>query len=90
MGMKMQIELTNLYGLNVYTDRGVKVGQVNDVAIDVNERKVSGIAIGDVNNDLFDIGGGRGIVIPHRWVVAVGDVVIVRHMSMRVEEEAAA
>ncbi|MHC1565013.1 MAG: PRC-barrel domain-containing protein [Candidatus Syntropharchaeales archaeon] len=88
--MKMQIELTNLYGLNVYTDRGVRVGQVNDVTIDVNERKVSGIAIGDVNDDLFDIGGGKGIVIPHRWVVAVGDIVIVRHMSMRVEEEAAA
>ncbi|OFV68641.1 photosystem reaction center subunit H [Methanosarcinales archaeon] len=84
----MQIELTNLYGLNVYTDRGVRVGQVNDVAIDVNERKVSGIAVGNVNRDLFDIGGERGIIIPHRWIVAVGDIVLVRHMSMRVENEA--
>ncbi|OFV66063.1 MAG: photosystem reaction center subunit H [Candidatus Syntrophoarchaeum butanivorans] len=81
------MELTSLYGLNVYTDRGVRVGQVNDVTIDVNERKVSGIAVGDVNRNLFDIGGGRGIVIPHRWIIAVGDIVIVRHMSMRGEGE---
>ena len=73
----MRAEITSLFGLNIYTDAGTYVGKVSDVVIDANERKVTGIAASNVNRDLFDT-TTKGIIIPYRWVVTTGDIVIIR------------
>ncbi|MBN1133781.1 MAG: PRC-barrel domain-containing protein [Methanosarcinaceae archaeon] len=73
----MRAEITSLFGLNIYTDAGTYVGKVSDVVLDANERKVTGIAASNVNRDLFDI-TTKGIIIPYRWVVTTGDIVIIR------------
>lgn len=36
----MQAEVSTMFGLNVYTDKGIYIGKVNDVVLEVNERKV--------------------------------------------------
>ena len=77
----MRIELTSLHGLNVYTDRGTHVGMVDDVIIDANEKKISGLAIGDVNVNMFDI-REKGVIIPYRWVTAIGDVVLIKEVNI--------
>ena len=73
----MRAEITSLFGLNIYTDAGTYVGKVSDVVLDANERKVTGIAASNVNRDLFDI-ATKGIIIPYRWVVTTGDIVLIR------------
>jgi len=73
----MRAEITSLFGLNIYTDAGTYVGKVSDVVLDANERIVSGIAASDINRDLFDI-TTKGVIIPYRWVVTTGDIVIIR------------
>jgi sporulation protein YlmC with PRC-barrel domain len=47
---------------------------------------VSGLALGDVNRDLFDQ-KSKGIVIPYRWVTAIGDIIIIRHLTRNAKAE---
>ena len=81
----MRMELTALNGLEVYTTKGKYVGRVDDIVLDPNERKISGIAIGSVNKDLFDVNakGAKGVVIPYRWITAVGDIVLMRQIESK-------
>ncbi|VVB89723.1 PRC-barrel domain protein [uncultured archaeon] len=76
----MQAEVSTLFGLNVYTDKGVYIGKVNDVVLEVNEKKVSGLAVTKLNPQMFDT-TGKGVVIPYRWVTAVADVILIRHVK---------
>jgi len=87
----MRADITSLFGLNVYTNQGTYVGKVNDLVFDVDERIVSGIALSDINRDIFDV-QTRGVILPYRWVVTPGDIVIIRDVVSRfkkpVKEEA--
>jgi len=76
----MQAEVSTLFGLNIYTEKGVYIGKVNDVVLEVNERKATGLAATKLNPDMFDP-GSKGVVVPYRWVTAVGDVVLIRHVK---------
>ncbi|MDY6965175.1 MAG: PRC-barrel domain-containing protein [Halobacteriota archaeon] len=85
----MKVELTSLYGLNVYTDRGTYVGRVDDIVIDPNEKKISGLAIGSINTNIFDL-ESKGVIIPYRWITAIGDIVLMKEVQLnkRAEEGA--
>ncbi|MDK2826632.1 Sporulation protein YlmC, PRC-barrel domain family [Methanolobus vulcani] len=75
----MRADITSLFGLNIYTETGTYVGKVADLVLDVDERKVRGIAVSDINRDIFDV-TSRGVIIPYRWVVTAGDIVLVRNV----------
>jgi len=38
----MEIQLSSLYGQDLYTDRGIYVGKIEDVSVDIREKRVSG------------------------------------------------
>ncbi len=86
MGFEMNVEITSLLDIEVYTQKGVFVGKVDDVVLDPEKGSVSGLALGDVNKDLFDQ-KGKGIVIPYRWVTAVGDIIVIRHLTRNAKAE---
>lgn len=73
----MRAEITSLFGLNVYTDVGTYIGKVSDLVLDANGRKVSGLAVSEINRDVFEV-PTKGVIIPYRWVVTTGDIVIIR------------
>ena len=75
----MNVDIASLLDQDVYSQRGVFVGRVEDAVLDPENGIVSGLAIRDVNQDLFEKKGGKGIIIPFRWVVAVADIIIIRH-----------
>jgi len=77
----MEIELSSLYGQDIYTDRGVYVGKVEDVSVDIKERRISGLAVRNVNPNAFDVGNKRGVIIPYRWVIAIGDIILIKHVK---------
>lgn len=79
----MRAEVSTLFGLNVYTDKGVYIGKVNDVVLEPNESKISGLAVGNVNKELFDV-SSNGIILPFRWVIAVGDIILTRQISTKI------
>ena len=76
----MNAEITSLLEQDVYTQKGIYVGRVDDAVLDPDNGVVSGLALADLNRDLFD-NKGKGIVIPYRWVTAVGDIIIIRHLK---------
>lgn len=92
-------EITTLVGREVYSNNGVFVGEVEDLRLDLDRQDVTGLALHQLNRELFssEVDGSRGVIIPYRWVQAVGDVVIVNSIVERLsppgdedEEEVAA
>lgn len=75
----MNMDIASLLDQDVYSQKGVFVGRVEDAVLNPENGMVSGLAIRDVNRDLFDQRGGKGIIIPFRWVIAVADIIIIRH-----------
>ncbi|HPJ83535.1 MAG TPA: PRC-barrel domain-containing protein, partial [Methanothrix sp.] len=45
----MRIEITALLDQDVYTQKGIFVGRVDDVVLDPDVGEVSGLALGNVN-----------------------------------------
>ena len=72
-------EITSLVGREVYSNNGVFVGEVEDVRLDLDAESVTGLALTQLNRDLFKshADGARGVIIPYRWVRSVGDVILV-------------
>lgn len=82
----MHAEITSLLGLEVYTQKGVFVGRVDDIVLNPEQGEVSGLALGDLNKDLFDQ-KSKGIIIPYRWITAIGDIIIMRHLTRNAKVE---
>ena len=78
----MRAELTSLFGLNIYTNNGVYVGKLQDLVIDIEEQKITGLAVSDINRELFDL-SSRGVIIPYRWVITAADIIIIRDIVQR-------
>jgi sporulation protein YlmC with PRC-barrel domain len=90
-------EITTLVGREVYSNNGVFVGEIEDVRLDIDNQRVTGLALTELNGELFArrVRGEQGVMIPYRWVRAVGDVVLVNDIIERLkqpedEEEAVA
>ncbi|MFC4552547.1 MULTISPECIES: PRC-barrel domain-containing protein [Halorussus] len=80
-------EITTLVGREVYSNNGVFVGEIEDVRLNVDACAVTGIALGEVNDELFSgvVDGGNGVMLPYRWVRAVGDVVLINDIIERLQ-----
>ncbi|WP_225334229.1 PRC-barrel domain-containing protein [Halomicrobium urmianum] len=83
-------EITTLVGREVYSKNGVFVGEVEDLRLDLKQQTVTGLALHELNHELFraDARSSRGVILPYRWVQAVGDVVIVNDIVERLTEPA--
>ena len=81
-------EITSLVGREVYSNNGVFVGEVEDVRLNLDTEVVNGLALTDLNPELFEnrVSGARGVIIPYRWVRAVGDVVLINDIVERLKE----
>ena len=80
-------KISEIIGKRVYTDSGDYFGEVEEANLVENKVdswriKVSG-GIGSF------LGGARGVVIPHQFVKAIGDVCVVSKASLPMQEEAA-
>ncbi|WP_439026493.1 PRC-barrel domain-containing protein [Haloarchaeobius sp. DT45] len=81
-------EITSLVGREVYSNNGVFVGEIEDVRLNIENRIVTGLALTELNPELFNgrLNGERGVLIPYRWVRAVGDVVLVNDIVERLKQ----
>ncbi|MFB6303306.1 MAG: PRC-barrel domain-containing protein [Haloferacaceae archaeon] len=82
-------EITTLVGREVYSNNGVFVGEVEDVRLDLDREAVTGLALAELNDELFGdrIEAGKGAMVPYRWVRAVGDVVLINDVVERLKED---
>lgn len=81
-------EITTLVGREVYSNNGVFIGEVEDLRLDLGVETVTGLALHRLNDDIFGdrAAGSRGVIVPYRWVRAVGDVVLVNDVVERFRE----
>ncbi len=75
-------EISEIIGLQVYTQNGVFLGNVNNLVVDVDNGSVDGIFVGETNPLLVE--GSRAVSVPYRWVQSVGDIVVLRYFPKRV------
>jgi sporulation protein YlmC with PRC-barrel domain len=81
-------EITALIEHEVYSASGTFVGQVEDLKLDLDAEAVTGLALGRINDEMFEeyAADERGIIVPYRWVRSVGDIVIVNDTIERFDE----
>ncbi|MFW5916782.1 MAG: PRC-barrel domain-containing protein [Halorubrum sp.] len=80
-------EITSLVGREVYSNNGVFVGEIEDVRLDLDAQAVTGLALAELNRELFAgrVERNTGVIVPYRWVRAVGDVVLVNDVIERLD-----
>jgi len=73
-------KVSEIVGKNVFTSDGDFFGQIEDV--NLSDNKIDGwkIKVGQTYLSVF--GGARGVIIPHQFVRAIGDVVIINKTSL--------
>jgi sporulation protein YlmC with PRC-barrel domain len=76
----METQITDLFGLQIYTDKGMFIGEVEDVVIDVDQKKMEALVVGKVNDQLFELKNFKGLKIPYRIISAIDDIVLIRHL----------
>ena len=74
--------LTNLLGLQVYTDRGVYVGVLANVVLDLERKTAEGVFITETNPNIVE--DSVDITIPFRWIQSIGDIVMLKHFPGRI------
>jgi sporulation protein YlmC with PRC-barrel domain len=77
----MKTQITELFGMQVYTDKAVYVGDVDDIVVDVDAKKIDSLAVGNLNSELMELKGSPGVKIPYRIIKCIGDIVLIRHLS---------
>ena len=78
-------KISEVMGKNVFTSEGDYFGQLDDV--NLGENKIDGWKIKIGSGFLSMFGGARGVVIPHQFVRAIGDVLIVNKNSLPAKPE---
>ena len=76
----METQITELFGLQIYMDKVMFVGEVDDVIIDVDGKKIEAVVAGKVNDQLFELKNYKGLKIPYRIISAIDDIVLIRHL----------
>ena len=77
-------KITEVIGRKAYTDTGDYFGEVEEA--NLIENKVDSWRIRITSSMGNFLGGARGVIIPHQFVKAVGDVLIVSRASLPLEE----
>lgn len=77
--------ISEIIGKRVLTSEGDYFGQVEDV--NLLDNKVDGWKIRVGSGFSSILGGARGVIIPHQFVKAIGDVVVINKSSLPVRED---
>ncbi len=77
-------KVSEIIGKKVYTDTGDYFGEIEEG--NLIENKVDSWRIRVAGSMGHFLGGARGVIIPHQFIKAVGDVVIVSRGSLPLEE----
>jgi len=76
----MKWQITDLFGMRIYTDKAVFIGNVEDVIIDIDNKKMASIAVTKINPDIIDLKAFKGVKIPYRLIKEISDIVLIRHI----------
>ncbi len=82
--MPVNVEkLSEMFSKDVFTDKGRYCGQVKNVKIDLDKFRMGSIVLKARKGSYLArmLGGKKGVVIPYQFIKAIGDIVIIKHIS---------
>ena len=79
--------MSEVVGRRVYTDSGDLFGMIEEV--NLMDNKVDGwrIVVARESGMIQVLGGARGIIVPHQFIKAIGDIVIINRNAVPVQTE---
>lgn len=77
LAVNMICELSELIGLEVYTDKAVFLGTVDNAVLSLDKKKVYGLYVSQTNPIMVE--ESRGVLIPFRWIRELGDIVLLSY-----------
>jgi len=81
--MKVQ-KITEVLGTKVYTDAGDFFGEIEEA--NLRDNKIDGWKIKITGSIMSLIGGAKGVIIPHQFVKAIGDIFIINQATLPSQE----
>ena len=75
-------EISEIIGLQVYTSKGIYLGNVDNLIMDVQKKIIESIYIRESNPLLVE--KSMAVAVPYRWVQAIGDIVVLKYFPRRV------
>ena len=75
-------EVTSFLKLPVYTREGRYIGNVHNVFLDLDEKRVCSLLITNTNPAIVE--GTVDVAVPYRWVNAVGDIILLSYFPDKV------
>lgn len=82
-------DVDDMFNKDVFTARGMYCGKISDLEFDLTRFKIRSLVIEAVKGTFLGkmVGGKKGIIVPYPMVQAIGDVVIIRHITAPSAEE---
>ncbi len=76
-------DVGDMFGKDVFTERGFYAGKVSDLEFDLSKFKIKALVIEAARGSMMEklIGDKKGIIIPYAMINAIGDVVLVKHFG---------
>lgn len=85
----MITKLSKVFGKEIYTSSGARVGRIADVAIDVDTRRVSDIFISNLDQTFqkkHSLEGKSGVIFSYSGIKNVQDIVIISEIKLGLKE----
>jgi len=73
-------KISEVIGNKVYTDSGDFFGEIEEA--NLSDNRIDGWRIKVGGSVISMIGGARGVIIPHQFVKAVGDVFLINRAAL--------
>jgi sporulation protein YlmC with PRC-barrel domain len=78
----MQIEITSLYNLEVYTQKGLYLGRISEILVDMNKYAVYELILSETNPNIVE--ESRSIGIPYRWIKSISEIVVLKYFPGKI------
>lgn len=77
-------DVADLFDKDVFTTKGFYCGKVSDVEFDLARFKIKSLVIETARESFLGkvLAGKKGVIIPYPMVQAVGDIVIIKHVTI--------
>ena len=88
MGIKIA-SVSKTWQKDVFTDKGLYCGKVEDVECDLKRFKLRSLVIKAQKGSYMGkmLGNKRGLIIPFPMVQAIGDIIIIKHITAPAMED---
>lgn len=82
--------VSDTWSKDVFTNKGHYVGKIEDVECDLKRFKIRSLIVKAIKGSYLSkmLGSKKGLIIPFPMVEAIGDVVIIKHISAPMTEDA--